>query len=443
MAIVYPNGSESISVPAGESIAVFTTGDSFCRVYQLIDTPNHPSVWKFLGQVSNTETVFGPFTNITSVRIDAGADEVSYAVGSSPVVADTVTDITAADATFYIKGAPAAQGGAVNLVGGVSSTSGNAGGAAYLTGGAPGATGVGGAAVVAGAAGGATSGVGGVASVTGGAGTAGNSAGGVAKIVGGAGQGSAAGGAAQVTGGVAGATGVGGAATIAAGIGGATSGAGGVASIAGGAGTAGNSAGGVARVIGGAGQGTASGGAAQLTGGASGAGATGTGGAANVTGGAAASTNGDGGSIVITPGAKAGTGIDGVIRNVGIATKQQAAPSAMTVAATITTGAIRVQLIEATHPGGAANVDLTLPTGTVMDAAMPAAFAASDSIDLSIINIGSAAAADTYTLVANTDFTIVGNPIIQGNHAASTGCSTGTFRLRKSAANTYVAYRIS
>ena len=377
MAIVYPNGSEQISVPASESIAVYTVGDSSCRVYQLIDTPNHPSSWSFLGQVSNDETVFGPFTNTTTVRVDAGADYVSYAVGASPVVADTVTDITAADATFYIKGAPAAQGGAVNLVGGVSSTSANAGGAAYLTGGTPGATGVGGAAVVAGAAGGATSGAGGIASLTGGAGTAGNAAGGVA------------------------------------------------------------------RVVGGAGQGTANGGAAQLTGGASGAGATGVGGAANVTGGAASSTNGDGGSVVLTPGAKAGTGINGVIRNVGIATKQQAAPSAMTVAATITTGAIRVQLIEATHPGGAATVALTLPTGTDMDAAMPAAFAVNDSIDLSIINIGSADAVDTYTLTANTDFTVVGNAIIQGNHASSTGCSTGTFRLRKSAANTYVAYRIS
>ncbi len=117
----------------------------------------------------------------------------------------------------YLQGVAAAQGGAIQLLGGPSSTTGNAGGAAQVLGGVPGATGVGGAASVAGGAGGATSGAGGAAFVTGGAGTAGNAAGGAASLIGGAGQGSANGGAVTITGGVAGATGLGGAVNVTAG----------------------------------------------------------------------------------------------------------------------------------------------------------------------------------------------------------------------------------
>lgn len=88
------------------------------------------------------------------------------------------------------QGKNAAQGGAIAVQGGTSSTSGNAGGAAALTGGTPGATGVGGGAAVAGGAGGATSGAGGAATVAGGAGTAGNANGGDVTIAGGAANGS-------------------------------------------------------------------------------------------------------------------------------------------------------------------------------------------------------------------------------------------------------------
>lgn len=172
------------------------------------------------------------------VRTSLTAAKRTTTIGGT-VTADSVTGTSS---TLPVQGLAAAQGGSASLVGGTSSTSGNAGGASLVTGGTPGATGVGGAATIAGGAGGATSGTGGAATVTGGAGTAGNATGGVATVTGGAGQGSAAGGAGGLIGGAGGATGAGGAITITSGAGGATSGAQGAINIACGSATSANGA---------------------------------------------------------------------------------------------------------------------------------------------------------------------------------------------------------
>lgn len=152
------------------------------------------------------------------------------------------TSIVGTDSSLGVSGQAAAQGGAVALVGGTSSTTGNAGGAVTAVGGTPGATGVGGAVALTGALGGATSGAGGAASVTGGAGTAGNAAGGAASLIGGLGQGSAAGGAVTITSGAAGATGVAGVVNIS--VGAATAGAGSKMTLSAGAGAGSTNSGG-------------------------------------------------------------------------------------------------------------------------------------------------------------------------------------------------------
>jgi hypothetical protein len=102
----------------------------------------------------------------------------------------TASDITAEDSSLGIDGLPAAQGGAIVVTGGTSSTAGNAGGAVSLVGGTPGATGVGGAVNITGGAGGATSGTGGAVTIAGGAGTNGNANGGALALRGGAKNGS-------------------------------------------------------------------------------------------------------------------------------------------------------------------------------------------------------------------------------------------------------------
>jgi hypothetical protein len=79
----------------------------------------------------------------------------------------------------------------------------------------------------------------------------------------------------------------------------------------------------------------------------------------------------------------------------------------------------------------AAAVTATLDTGTVMDAAFTAA--ADDSFDWTAINTGGA---NAFTVAASTGHTIVGS----GAVAAST---SGRFRTRKTAANTFVTYRLA
>jgi hypothetical protein len=102
----------------------------------------------------------------TTVRVKLTAAKRTATIAGS-VTAD---DITGSDATLTVGGLGAAQGGAITIVGGTSSTGGNAGGAVSVVGGVPGATGAGGAASLAGGAGGATSGTGGAAAIAGGAG---------------------------------------------------------------------------------------------------------------------------------------------------------------------------------------------------------------------------------------------------------------------------------
>jgi len=315
-------------------------------------------------------------------------------IGATEAGAGTFTTVTAdaiaaGDASLGVTGLAAAQGGAIALTGGTSSTAGNAGGAVTVTGGTPGATGVGGAATIAAAIGGATSGAGGVASITGGAGTAGNSAGGIGKTVGGAGQGSAAGGKGQVVGGAGGATGAGGAAEVTGGIGGATSGAGGVAAVAGGAGTAGN---------------------------------------------------GNGGSVTLTGGAKHGTGLDGGVFNRGtFQFRKMATPATATDTASLTDAQMVAGVLVATPTAAAA---YTVRTGTQLKAALPTDLTADDSFDLTIINIGGTG--DDITLTAATDITIVGDAVVRPSADSGTEQGgQGTFRFRFTTGTTFIAYRVS
>lgn len=125
-------------------------------------------------------------TDATTVRVKLTAAKRTATIAGS-VTAD---DLTGSDSSLGVNGQAAAQGGAIVITGGTSSTAENAGGAVSLVGGTPGATGVGGAASVTGGAGGATSGTGGAVAVAGGAGTNGNANGGAVSILGGNANGS-------------------------------------------------------------------------------------------------------------------------------------------------------------------------------------------------------------------------------------------------------------
>ena len=219
--------------------------------------------------LSGAFTTTATGNNLAGFASRAAASGDSYgkltltAAKRTATIAGSVTadDVTASDAILNIAGLNAAQGGAIPIQGGTSSTASNAGGAVSLTGGTGGAGGVGGAATL----------VGGVPA-------SGNAAGGAATASGGAGSGTGAGGAVTTRGGASGAG--------ATGNGGAWSGGGGAALST-------NGTGGAATISGGVATGTGTGGAVTIISGAS-AGAGGTAGALSIDTGAAAGGTGAG-----------------------------------------------------------------------------------------------------------------------------------------------------
>lgn len=106
----------------------------------------------------------------------------------------------------------------------------------------------------------------------------------------------------------------------------------------------------------------------------------------------------------------------------------QVAPTAKTAAATLTPAELATEII--TYTGAAVN--LTLPLGTDIENAFTS-MKVNSSFDFSIINIGGTNAA---TVTANTGCTIVGVAAVSANTSA-------TWRVRKTADNTFVFYRIA
>ena len=132
----------------------------------------------------------------------------------------------------------------------------------------------------------------------------------------------------------------------------------------------------------------------------------------------------------------------GTIRNQGGNYKKQGAPNTQTTVATLTIANLLTKLINATPTATGATVAYTLPTGALVDAGVT--MEVDDSFDWVLIN-NALAAADTITLTAATGHTIVGNPVVQSLHS-STGATMGyssMWRTRKTAADTFVTYRIA
>ncbi len=125
----------------------------------------------------------------------------------------------------------------------------------------------------------------------------------------------------------------------------------------------------------------------------------------------------------------------------GVTVEAQGAPTAKTGSATLTIAELLTRLLTDTHATGA-TATYTLPTGTLTDAGVD--MAVGDSFEWTIINL-SAAAADTVTIAAGTDHTIVGVALVQSAHSTTGGNGSGnaaSFRTRKTAANTFVTYRL-
>ena len=134
-------------------------------------------------------------------------------------------------------------------------------------------------------------------------------------------------------------------------------------------------------------------------------------------------------------------GTDPIVKQWRVDNGVQVTPTAETTAATLTAAELLTGLVTVTHAAGATQA-YTLPTGTLLDAA--SAFDVNEFFDWTVINL-SAAAADTATITAGADHTVVGTMICQSAHS-STGLIHGNalrLRTRKTAANTFVTYRLA
>ena len=105
----------------------------------------------------------------------------------------------------------------------------------------------------------------------------------------------------------------------------------------------------------------------------------------------------------------------------------QGTPGVLNATGAVTAAMILSGIVTSTTGAAVAG---TVPTGTVMDAASE--FAVGDSFDWTVIATG----ANTFTVTAATDHTLVGT-------MAVTTATSGRFRTRKTAANTFVTYRLS
>jgi hypothetical protein len=102
----------------------------------------------------------------------------------------------------------------------------------------------------------------------------------------------------------------------------------------------------------------------------------------------------------------------------------------------VTATATAASLLDGLRTGTpTANIDLQLPTGTNMDAAFQE-LQISQAFEWSAINLATAASGFDITVTANTDHTVVGRMVV-------TGETSGRFLTRKTAANTFITYRIA
>lgn len=83
--IVAVNGEATVTVPAGESIAVFTQGEA--QVSRTIGFPNYPDQTTLIGTVKNGQNVFGSYSSGATIVVEStGSQPVYYEVGTAPQV---------------------------------------------------------------------------------------------------------------------------------------------------------------------------------------------------------------------------------------------------------------------------------------------------------------------------------------------------------------------
>jgi hypothetical protein len=133
--------------------------------------------------------------------------------------------------------------------------------------------------------------------------------------------------------------------------------------------------------------------------------------------------------IAIATSGASGTPVERLrIDSSGSAFQEQIAPAAVNATATLTVANLRTRIITSTT---AAAVTGTLPTGTLMEGLYNGR--TDMGYDWSVINTGGT---NNFTVAAGTAHTVVGNMVVAPN-------TSGAFRSRRTATNTWITYRVA
>lgn len=116
------------------------------------------------------------------------------------------------------------------------------------------------------------------------------------------------------------------------------------------------------------------------------------------------------------------------------------APQTATATASMTDAQMLGGVLEVNN-GGSGATTLTTRTGTQIDSAFSGRLRVDDAFDLYVINV-STSANDALIIAVGTDVTLVGNNDIEEEDAIANS-SSGLFRFRKTAANTFTMYRLA
>lgn len=111
--IIYTQGVATVTIPAGESVAVFAPDQA--TVHLIGSYPNYPQTETLIGTVlAGAQSTFGPYASGATLRIDNGAGEALYAVGVAPAIlelrashyqgAPVAVDVTGAISAAAIQG---------------------------------------------------------------------------------------------------------------------------------------------------------------------------------------------------------------------------------------------------------------------------------------------------------------------------------------------------
>ena len=120
-----------------------------------------------------------------------------------------------------------------------------------------------------------------------------------------------------------------------------------------------------------------------------------------------------------------------------VSARCQPAPATYTGTATMLATELMAGILTGTQSSGSTDT-LTLPTGTLLDTAT--GLQVNEGFEWSFINL-STVGGSTYTFAAGSGNTIVGDAVLQ-IAGLTTGCASARFFSRKTAANTFITYRV-